>query len=81
MTRFPARPAPVGKFRELLKRIGELEDLAMGYEGVAKAFAMRKARSRTRARKKSIDQYADDLLFMIENPEEMQYYKFASPLS
>lgn len=73
-----ARP---GARREILenylKRIGELEDLAMGYEGVAKAFAMqagRELRVIVEADKVS-DQYADDLSFMISQKiqEEMQY--------
>ncbi len=73
-----ARP---GARREILenylKRIGELEDLAMGYEGVAKAFAMqagRELRVIVEADKVS-DQYADDLSFMISQKiqDEMQY--------
>ncbi len=73
-----ARP---GARREILenylKRIGELEDLAMAYEGVAKAFAMqagRELRVIVEADKVS-DQYADDLSFMISQKiqDEMQY--------
>lgn len=73
-----ARP---GARREILesylKRIGELEDLAMGYDGVAKAFAMqagRELRVIVEADKVT-DQYADDLSFMISQKiqEEMQY--------
>ncbi|MFM8372679.1 MAG: ribonuclease Y [Bacteroidota bacterium] len=73
-----ARP---GARREILenylKRIGELEELAMGYEGVAKAFAMqagRELRVIVEADKVT-DQYADDLSFMISQKiqEEMQY--------
>ncbi len=73
-----ARP---GARREILenylKRIGELEDLAMSYEGVAKAFAMqagRELRVIVEADKVT-DQYADDLSFMISQKiqEEMQY--------
>lgn len=73
-----ARP---GARREILesylKRIGELEDLAMGYEGVAKAFAMqagRELRVIVEADKVT-DQYADDLSFMISQKiqDEMQY--------
>ena len=73
-----ARP---GARREILenylKRIGELEELAMGYEGVSKAFAMqagRELRVIVEADKVS-DQYADDLSFMISQKiqEEMQY--------
>lgn len=73
-----ARP---GARREILenylKRIGELEDLAMSYEGVAKAFAMqagRELRVIVEADKVT-DQYADDLSFMISQKiqDEMQY--------
>lgn len=73
-----ARP---GARREILenylKRIGELEELAMSYEGVAKAFAMqagRELRVIVEADKVT-DQYADDLSFMISQKiqEEMQY--------
>ena len=73
-----ARP---GARREILenylKRIGELEELAMGYDGVAKAFAMqagRELRVIVEAEKVT-DQYADDLSFMISQKiqEEMQY--------
>ena len=63
-----ARP---GARREILesylKRIGELEELAMGYEGVQKAFAMqagRELRVIVESEKVS-DQYADDLSFQI----------------
>jgi len=73
-----ARP---GARREILenylRRIGELEELAMSYEGVAKAFAMqagRELRVIVEADKVS-DQYADDLSFLISKriEEEMQY--------
>jgi ribonuclease Y len=73
-----ARP---GARREILesylKRIGELEELAMGHEGVSKAFAMqagRELRVIVEAEKVS-DQYADDLAFMISQKiqSEMQY--------
>ncbi len=73
-----ARP---GARREILenylKRIGELEELAMSYEGVSKAFAMqagRELRVIVESEKVS-DQYADDLSFMISQKiqEEMQY--------
>ncbi|MBX2890970.1 MAG: ribonuclease Y [Saprospiraceae bacterium] len=73
-----ARP---GARREILenylKRIGELEDLAMSYDGVAKAFAMqagRELRVIVEADKVT-DQYADDLSFMISQKiqDEMQY--------
>lgn len=73
-----ARP---GARREILenylKRIGELEELAMSYDGVAKAFAMqagRELRVIVEADKVT-DQYADDLSFMISQKiqDEMQY--------
>jgi ribonuclease Y len=73
-----ARP---GARREILesylKRIGELEDLAMAHEGVQKAFAMqagRELRVIVEAEKVN-DQYADDLAFMISQKiqGEMQY--------
>ncbi len=73
-----ARP---GARREILesylKRIGELEELAMAYEGVQKAFAMQAGRDLrviVEAEKVS-DQHADDLAFMISQKiqEEMQY--------
>ncbi len=73
-----ARP---GARREILenylKRIGELEDIAMAYEGVSKAYAMqagRELRVIVEAEKVT-DQYADDLSFMISQKiqDEMQY--------
>ncbi|MCB0668249.1 MAG: ribonuclease Y [Saprospiraceae bacterium] len=73
-----ARP---GARREILesylKRIGELEDLAMSYEGVQKAFAMqagRELRVIVESEKVS-DEYADELSFMISQKiqDEMQY--------
>ena len=73
-----ARP---GARREILenylKRIGELEELAMGYDGVSKAFAMqagRELRVIVEADKVT-DQYADDLSFLISQKiqDEMQY--------
>jgi ribonucrease Y len=73
-----ARP---GARREILesylKRIGELEDMALSYEGVTKAFAMqagRELRVIVEADKVS-DQYTDELSFMLSNRimEEMQY--------
>ncbi len=73
-----ARP---GARREILenylKRIGELEEIAMGYEGVSKAFAMqagRELRVIVEADKVT-DQYSDDLAFQISQKiqEEMQY--------
>jgi ribonuclease Y len=73
-----ARP---GARREILesylKRIGDLEEIAMAHEGVSKAFAMqagRELRVLVEAEKVS-DQYADDLAFMISQKiqGEMQY--------
>lgn len=73
-----ARP---GARREILesyiKRIGELEDIAMGHEGVQKAYAMqagRELRVIVESEKVS-DDYADDLAFMISQKiqDEMQY--------
>lgn len=73
-----ARP---GARREILesylKRISELEELAMSYDGVQKAFAMqagRELRVIVEAEKVT-DQYADDLSFMISQKiqDEMQY--------
>ncbi len=73
-----ARP---GARREILesymKRIGELEDLAMAYEGVQKAYALqagRELRVIVESDKVS-DEFADDLSFMISQKiqDEMQY--------
>lgn len=73
-----ARP---GARREILesylKRIGDLEELAMSYDGVQKAFAMqagRELRVIVESEKVS-DEYADDLSFMISEKiqDEMQY--------
>ena len=73
-----ARP---GARREILesylKRIVELEELAMAHDGVQKAFAMqagRELRVIVESDKVS-DQYADDLAFMISQKiqDEMQY--------
>ena len=72
-----ARP---GARREILesylKRIGELEELAMGHDGVQKAFALqagRELRVIVESDKVS-DNYADDLAFMISQKiqDEMQ---------
>ncbi len=73
-----ARP---GARREILesylKRIGELEDLALSYEGVEKAYAMQAGRElRVIVQSEKVtDQYADDLAFMISQKiqDEMQY--------
>ncbi len=73
-----ARP---GARREILesylKRIGELEELAMAHEGVQKAFAMQAGRElRVIVESEKIsDTYADDLSFMISQKiqDEMQY--------
>jgi ribonuclease Y len=73
-----ARP---GARREILesylKRIGELEELAMGYDGVQKAYALqagRELRVIVESDKVS-DEFADDLSFMISQKiqDEMQY--------
>ena len=73
-----ARP---GARREILesylKRIGELEELAMSHDGVQKAYAMqagRELRVIVESEKVS-DQYVDDLSFMISQKiqDEMQY--------
>ena len=73
-----ARP---GARREILesylKRIGELEELAMAYEGVQKAYAMQAGRElRVIVESEKVtDQFADDLSFMISQKiqDEMQY--------
>ncbi len=73
-----ARP---GARREILesylKRIGELEELAMAHDGVQKAFAMQAGRElRVIVESEKVtDQYADDLAFMISQKiqDEMQY--------
>ncbi|MEP7269021.1 MAG: ribonuclease Y [Saprospiraceae bacterium] len=73
-----ARP---GARREILesylKRIGELEDLAMSYDGVQKAYALqagRELRVIVESEKVS-DNYADELAFLISQKiqDEMQY--------
>lgn len=73
-----ARP---GARREILesylKRIGELEDLAMAFDGVQKAYALqagRELRVIVESEKVS-DDFADDLSFMISQKiqDEMQY--------
>jgi ribonucrease Y len=73
-----ARP---GARREILesylKRIGELEELAMSYDGVQKAFAMqagRELRVIVEAEKVT-DEFADELAFIISKKieNEMQY--------
>ncbi|WP_236975337.1 ribonuclease Y [Membranihabitans maritimus] len=73
-----ARP---GARREILesylKRINELEDLAMAYDGVQKAYALQAGRElRVIVESEKVtDDYADDLSFMISEKiqEEMQY--------
>ena len=73
-----ARP---GARREILesylKRITELEDLAMGYEGVQKAYALQAGRElRVIVESDKVtDDFADDLSFMISQKiqDEMQY--------
>ena len=73
-----ARP---GARREImdsyLKRIGDLEELAMGYEGVQKAYALQAGRElRVIVESEKVtDQSVDDLSFMISQKiqDEMQY--------
>lgn len=73
-----ARP---GARREILEsyleRIGELEELAMGYDGVQKAYALQAGRElRVIVESEKVtDNYADDLSFMISQKiqDEMQY--------
>lgn len=73
-----ARP---GARREILesylKRIGELEELALSYDGVQKAYALQAGRElRVIVESEKVtDQYADDLAFMISQKiqDEMQY--------
>jgi ribonuclease Y len=73
-----ARP---GARREILesylKRIEELEDIAMGHEGVQKAYALQAGRElRVIVESEKVtDQYADDLAFKISQKiqDEMQY--------
>ena len=73
-----ARP---GARREILesylKRIGELEELAMAYDGVQKAYAMQAGRElRVIVESEKVtDAFADDLSFMISQKiqDEMQY--------
>ncbi len=73
-----ARP---GARREILesylKRIGELEEIAMGHDGVQKAYAMQAGRElRVIVESDKVtDQVADDLSFMISQKiqDEMQY--------
>lgn len=73
-----ARP---GARREILesylKRIGELEELALAHDGVQKAYAMQAGRElRVIVESEKVtDQHADDLSFMISQKiqDEMQY--------
>ena len=73
-----ARP---GARREILesylKRIGELEELAMSYDGVQKAYALQAGRElRVIVESEKVtDDFADDLAFMISEKiqDEMQY--------
>lgn len=73
-----ARP---GARREILesylKRIGELEELALSYDGVQKAYALQAGRElRVIVESEKVtDQFADELAFMISQKiqDEMQY--------
>jgi len=73
-----ARP---GARREILesylKRIGELEELAMSYDGVQKAYALQAGRElRVIVESEKVtDNYAEDLSFLISQKiqDEMQY--------
>ena len=73
-----ARPCARREILEsYLKRIGELEDLAMSYDGVQKAYALqagRELRVIVESDKVS-DGFADELAFMISQriEKEMQY--------
>ncbi len=73
-----ARPGARSEILEsYLKRIGELEELAMSYDGVQKAFAMqagRELRVIVESEKVS-DDFADELAFIISQKiqNEMQY--------
>lgn len=73
-----ARPGARREIMEsYMKRIGELEELAMGHEGVVKAYAMQAGRELRVivASEKVSDEFADDLSFMISQKiqDEMQY--------
>ncbi len=73
-----ARPGARREIMEsYLKRIGELEELAMAHDGVQKAYAMQAGRElRVIVESDKVtDQYADDLSFMISQKiqDEMQY--------
>ncbi len=73
-----ARPGARREIMEsYMKRIGELEEIAMSHDGVQKAYAMqagRELRVIVESEKVS-DEYADDLSFMISQKiqDEMQY--------
>jgi len=73
-----ARPGARREFLEsYLKRIGDLEDLAMSFDGVSKAYALqagRELRVIVESEKVS-DESVDDLSFMISQKiqNEMQY--------
>ncbi len=73
-----ARPGARREIMEsYLKRIGELEELAMSYDGVQKAYALQAGRElRVIVESSKIsDDYLDDLSFMISDKieKEMQY--------
>ena len=73
-----ARPGARREIMEsYMKRINELEELAMDYEGVQKAYAMQAGRELRviLESEKVTDEYADDLAFLISEKiqNEMQY--------
>ena len=73
-----ARPGARREIMEsYLKRINELEEIAMGYDGVQKAYALQAGRElRVIVESDKVtDAYADDLAFMISQKiqDEMQY--------
>ncbi len=73
-----ARPGARREIMEsYLERIGELEDLALSYDGVRKAYAMQAGRElRVIVESDKVnDNYADDLSFMISQKiqDDMQY--------
>ena len=73
-----ARPGARREIMEsYMQRINELEELALGHEGVQKAYAMQAGRElRVIVESEKVtDEYADDLAFLISEKiqNEMQY--------